>query len=100
LYSFLKETAENINQEKKHLLLFYIWEDDVLIKEGVSYYLSVLDYLLFLLLDRALYEEVMDIDDILIEKNKTVAVNKQMFRFCYRFYLVDCINFTLELKRL
>lgn len=81
LYQFLKERVNELNSEKKHLILFSIWTEGSLIKEGVSYYLSILDYFLFLLLDRALYEELIPLDEILKEKDKTLIVDEKNLAF-------------------
>lgn len=81
LYPFLKEKVNELTPEKKHLILFSIWTEGSLIKEGVSYYLSILDYFLFLLLDRALYEELISLNEILKEKNKTLIIDEKNFAF-------------------
>ncbi len=94
LYQFLKERTNELNPEKKHLILFSIWSEGDLIKEGVSYYLSVLDYLLFLLLDKALYEELILLDEIIEEKGKDLTINEKnltllvniLFSGLYQFY--------------
>jgi len=81
LFPHLKDKVNQLNPEKKHLLVFSIFEDGKIISDGVSYYLSVIDYLIFLLLDKALYEEVIDLNKILIEEAGQITVNKKDIDF-------------------
>ncbi len=81
LFPFLKEETEKLNPEKKHLLVFDIFTDGRIVSEGVSYYINVIDYILFLLLDKALYEEVISLDKIIKEENNNVDINKEQLSF-------------------
>ncbi len=103
LYPFLREKVFELNPEKKHKVLFEIFSDGKLASEGVSYYLSVFDYFLFLLLDKALYEEVIQIDEILVSKDKELTVDKDtlnlllqfLFNGVYEFYTGEKQNLSL-----
>ena len=93
LYPFLREKVFELNPEKKHKVLFDIFTDGRLVSEGVSYYLSVFDYFLFLLLDKALYEEVVPIDEILISQNKQLSVNKDLLNLLLQFIFNGVFEF-------
>ncbi len=93
LFPFLKETADRLNAEKKHLLVFEIFPDGKVVSEGVSYYLNVIDYILFLLLDKALYEEVISIDKILEEKAGTLTVNEKNLSYLIKFLFLSLYEF-------
>lgn len=86
LFPELKEKVNQLNPEKKHILVFKIFKDGEIISKGVAYYLSVIDYLIFLFLDKALYEEVIDINKILKEKDGNIEVSKKDINF-----LIDTI---------
>jgi hypothetical protein len=99
LFPFLKEEADKLYSQKKHLLVFKIFSDGEIIKEGVSYYLNVIDYLLFLLLDKALYEEIIPVDKILEEKSNVLQVNQKNLSILLNFLFLAAYEFFSEEKQ-
>ncbi len=61
---FLIENTEKLNPVKRHQILFEIFEKDKLILNGISTYLSQLNFLIILLLEKVISEEIIPFDQV------------------------------------
>ncbi len=81
LYPNLIEGIINLNPEKKHQLVIDFYPDDLLLVEGISKYLAVMDYFIFNLFEKVLFNEVILEEQIAYLKDGKVIFNQSNFNF-------------------
>ncbi len=65
---FMVQTADEMSPEKKHQLVLSLYREDELILNGISKYLSDLNFLILNLLDKVLYAEIIPFEEVVVKK--------------------------------
>ncbi len=81
LYPNVIEGIINLNPEKKHQLVIDFYPDDLLLVEGISKYLAVMDYLIFNLFEKILFHEIIPQEQIAYLKDGKITLNQQNLKF-------------------
>ncbi|NPA12561.1 MAG: hypothetical protein GXO45_01095 [Aquificae bacterium] len=81
LLPFLLNTAEELDNYKRHQLVLQLFPQDELLSEGVSLKLSHLNFLLLNLLNKILHKQIIPIEKILINNNGNLTVEKNLITF-------------------
>ncbi len=81
LYPNIIEEIINLNPEKKHQVVIDFYEDDLLLVEGISKYLAVLDYFIFNLFEKVLFSSIIPQEQVSYLKDGKIVLNKQNLKF-------------------
>jgi len=80
LMPFLMESIEKLNSVKKHQTVFKIYSQDVLVLKGISKHVSDINFLILNLLEKAIYEEVIPFDSVVLQKGKELKPNLDLLK--------------------
>ena len=72
---------EDLDAYKKHQIVLDLFPEDEIITEGVSLKLAQLNFLILNLFDKAVYENVIPIDRLLIQKDGKMSIDKNFVIF-------------------
>ncbi len=81
LYPNLIEGILNLNPEKKHQLVIDFYPDDLLLIEGISKYLAVMDYIIFNLFEKVLFNRIIPEEQIVYKKDGKITLSQQNLQF-------------------
>ncbi len=81
LYPNVIEGIINLNPEKKHQLVIDFYPDDLLLIEGISKYLAVMDYFIFNLFEKILFHEIIPQEQIAYLKDGKITLNQPNLKF-------------------
>jgi hypothetical protein len=81
LYPNIIEGIINLNPERKHQLVIDFYPDDLLLIEGISKYLAVMDYFIFNLFEKILFHKVILEEQIVYRKEGKIILNQPNLQF-------------------
>jgi hypothetical protein len=77
----LVEKINNLNDEKIHAIVLNLFNYDKLLIDGISKYISNLNFAILNILDRILYEEVIPFNEIFIKEGDNFSIDKTKLDF-------------------
>jgi len=77
----LIEKINNLNDEKTHALVLNLFSHDRLLIDGISKYISNLNFLILNILDRILYEDIVPFEEIFKQEGDKYIVDKSKIDF-------------------
>ncbi|WP_456463559.1 hypothetical protein [Persephonella sp.] len=77
----LLNKIEDLDAYKKHQIVLDLFPEDEIVTEGVSLKLAQLNFLILNLFDRAVYENVVPVDRLIIQKDGKLTVDKNFLIF-------------------
>ncbi len=77
----LVEKINNLNDEKTHEIVLNIFNYDRLLIDGISKYISNLNFVILNLLDRILYEEIVPFEEIFQKSETDFKIDKTKLEF-------------------